>query len=187
VFNEPFPGDNGDDDAAWTCWRDGGACGQDRQGGTFEAAGMQDLVTAVRSTGAKNVIMLGGVQYSNNLSRWLEFKPEDPENNVVPAWHIYAHNRCNNEDCWNREVGPVASQLPLITGEMGETEEDCGREYIESVMGWLDERDASYVAWTWNPWKKCTDLITDFDGTPTPLYGAAVREHYMAAEEGAGE
>ena len=41
-FNEPFPDSNSDSDEAWRCWRDGGTC----VGFSFQAAGMQELVTA---------------------------------------------------------------------------------------------------------------------------------------------
>src|SRR4029077_2043461 len=64
LFNEPFPDNNADTPEAWRCWRDGGTC----TGMSYQAAGMQELVNAVRRAGAKNVIMLGGVQYSAGLS-----------------------------------------------------------------------------------------------------------------------
>src|SRR5712692_1361874 len=44
-FNEPYPDFNRDTDAAWDCWVNGGTC----PGMNFEAAGMQELVTAIRS------------------------------------------------------------------------------------------------------------------------------------------
>src|SRR5439155_1196812 len=67
IFNEPYPDSNQDTIAAWTCWRDGGTC----PGVAYTAAGSQELVNAIRGTGATNVIMVGGVQYTNTLSRWL--------------------------------------------------------------------------------------------------------------------
>ena len=35
---------------------------------------MQAMVNAVRATGATNVLMLGGEEYSNDLSQWLTYK-----------------------------------------------------------------------------------------------------------------
>src|SRR2546429_5816305 len=46
-YNEPYPDSNSDTVAAWTCWRDGGTC----RGQSFQAAGMQELVNAIRATG----------------------------------------------------------------------------------------------------------------------------------------
>jgi endoglucanase len=64
LFNEPYPDSNRDSNAAWICWCDGGAC----PGVSYPVAGMQTLVSAIRATGAANVILLGGVQYANSLS-----------------------------------------------------------------------------------------------------------------------
>jgi endoglucanase len=59
LYNEPYPDNNQDTTAAWTCWKNGGTC----SGVPFQTAGMQTLVTSVRNTGSQNVIMLGGVEY----------------------------------------------------------------------------------------------------------------------------
>src|SRR5207248_1920015 len=63
LFNEPYP-DRATSTVtqAWQCWRDGGTC----PGIGYEVAGMQDLVDAVRDTGAKNLILAGGIAYSND-------------------------------------------------------------------------------------------------------------------------
>jgi endoglucanase len=39
---------------------------------------MQTLVNAVRSTSANNVIMLGGLEYANDLTQWLQYEPTGP-------------------------------------------------------------------------------------------------------------
>src|SRR4029077_19436767 len=45
LYNEPYPDNQQNSTAAWTCWRDGGTC----SGVPFPAAGMQTLVNAVRA------------------------------------------------------------------------------------------------------------------------------------------
>jgi cellulase/cellobiase CelA1 len=66
LFNEPYPDRaTSTADQAWACWRDGGTC----PGIGYEVAGMQDLVDAVRGTGATNVVLAGGLTWSNDLSR----------------------------------------------------------------------------------------------------------------------
>jgi cellulase (glycosyl hydrolase family 5) len=92
LFNEPYPDNQQNSTAAWTCWRDGGTC----SGVPFQAAGMQTLVSAVRA-GATNVIALGGVGYSDYLSQWLAYKPNDPLGDLAAAWHVYNFNACNNQ------------------------------------------------------------------------------------------
>ena len=40
---------------------------------------MQDLVNAVRATGATNLILVGGVQYANAMNLWLTHEHGRPD------------------------------------------------------------------------------------------------------------
>ncbi len=176
LFNEPYP-DRATSDVtdAWKCWRDGGTC----PGIGYEVAGMQNLVDAVRGAGAKNVILAGGLAYSNDLSQWLTYRPTDPAGNLVAAYHVYNFNTCANESCWNSTLAPVAAQVPLVAGEIGEN--TCSHGFVDQVMKWFDDRNLSYLGWTWNTWD-CSSgpsLISDYDGTPT-AYGTGLRDHLRA-------
>lgn len=171
--NEPYPDNNSDTAAAWRCWRDGGTC----SGVSFQAAGMQEIVTAIRGTGATNVIALGGVQYSNALSQWLTYKPSDPLNNLVAAWHVYNFNICNTSTCWNSKVATVGAQVPVIATEIGD--DSCNATFMNALMVWLDAHNSGYLAWTWDTWgTTCGDiaLVRDYAGTPT-TYGQIYKTH----------
>lgn len=176
LFNEPYP-DRATSTAAqaWSCWRDGGTC----PGIGYEVAGMQDLLDAVRATGARNLVLVPGVAYSNDLSQWLAHRPADPAGNLAAAWHVYNFNTCSDEPCWDRTLAPVAAQVPLVAGEIGEN--TCGHAFIDRVMKWFDDRGLSYLGWTWNTWN-CSSgpaLITSYDGTPT-AFGIGLRDHLRA-------
>ncbi len=55
----------------------------------WTSAGMQSLLDAVRTTGASNVVLVGGVEFGNNMSQWLANMPRDPLNQMAAAWHPY--------------------------------------------------------------------------------------------------
>ncbi|WP_055638969.1 glycoside hydrolase family 5 protein, partial [Streptomyces griseoruber] len=178
LFNEPYPDRaTSTTTQAWQCWRDGGTC----PGIGYEVAGMQDLVDSIRSTGARNVILAGGLAYSNDLSQWLTYKPTDPAGNLAAAYHVYNFNSCASESCWNSTLAPVAAQVPLVAGEIGEN--TCSHAFVDQVMKWFDDRDLSYLGWTWNTWD-CSSgpsLISSYDGTPT-AYGTGLRDHLRALD-----
>jgi endoglucanase len=179
LFNEPYPerADNYDETEGWQCWLNGGS---DCVGISYSVAGMQTLVNAVRGTGANNVIMLGGLEYSNDLTQWLTYKPTDPDNNLVASWHSYNFNACSTQSCWTSHVEPVIAQVPVIAGEIGEN--DCADTYVDPLMAWLDSESTSYLAWAWNADFNCSSgpgLITDYNGDPTG-YGAGVESHLQA-------
>ncbi len=168
LYNEPH-------DVSWPCWRDGGTC----SGVGYAVAGMQSLVTVVRNTGATNVLMLGGLAYSNDLSQWLAYKPNDPLGNLAASWHVYNFNACNNTGCYDSQVAPVAQQVPLVAGEIGEN--DCGHGFIDTLMAWLDAHGGGYLGWAWDTFD-CGGfpaLISSYDGTPT-AFGIGFRDHLAA-------
>ena len=173
LFNEPYAERaTGSEDTGWTCWLSGGTC----PGIGYQVAGMQSMVNSVRATGATNVIMLGGLAYSNDLTGWLAHEPSDPSHNLVAAWHSYNFNSCANSSCWDAQIAPVLASVPVVAGEIGEN--DCGTGYVNSLMSWLDSHGASFLAWTWNTWD-CSSgpaLISDYNGTAT-AYGAGVKAH----------
>ncbi|GAA1917013.1 hypothetical protein GCM10009837_47590 [Streptomyces durmitorensis] len=178
LFNEPYPDRaTPTTEQAWVCWRDGGTC----PGIGYEVAGMQDLLDAVRDTGAKNLVLAAGIAYSNDLSGWLEHAPTDPAGNLAAAWHVYNFNTCSTSSCWDAQLAPVAAEVPLVAGEIGEN--TCSHGFIDSVMKWLDAHQASYLGWTWNTWD-CSSgpaLISSYDGTPT-AFGAGLRDHLAALQ-----
>ncbi len=170
LFNEPYPeqADAGNQAEAWQCWRNGGNC----PGIGYPVAGMQTLVNAVRSTGAGNVIMLGGLAWSNDLTGWLSHQPADPGHNLAASWHSYNFNACNAKSCWTAQIAPVIAKVPVIAGEIGEN--DCADTYIDPLTRWLNSKSTSYLAWAWDTDSNCATgpgLITSYTGTPTP-YGA---------------
>jgi endoglucanase len=175
LFNETWPqAAGGTEDQDWRCWlRGGSTCA----GISYRVAGMQSLVTAVRSTGANNVIMLGGIWWANDLRQWLAYKPADPDHNLAASWHSYNFNACSAAACWDTQIAPVIAAVPVVVGEMGE--KDCADTYIGPLMSWLDARSTGYLAWAWNADFACSagpGLITDFSGAPTS-YGAGYRSH----------
>lgn len=178
LFNEPYPdGGQWNTTDGWKCFRDGGTC----KGINYQVAGMQVLVNAVRGTGAKNIILVGGLAWSNSLAQWLQYKPNDPINNLAASWHSYNFNYCKQQSCWESSVGVVKAQYPVIATEFGEN--DCGGVYVTPLMQWMDSMEISYLAWTFNTWdcKSGPALITSYDkgGIPTG-YGTEVKDHYKS-------
>ena len=173
LFNEPYASRaTGDTTSGWQCWLNGGTCA----GIGYQVAGMQSMVNAVRSTGASNVLMLGGEEYSNDLTGWLQYEPTDPDGNLVASWHSYNFNTCSSQSCWTSQLAPVIAKVPVVPGEIGEN--DCGGSYIDSLTSWLESENTGFLAWTWDDWSGgCSSgpvLISDYTGTPTG-YGAAYK------------
>jgi endoglucanase len=182
LFNEPYASraDNSNSAEGWQCWETGSPC----TGISYPVAGMQQMITAVRSAGANNVIMLGGEEYANDLTSWLQDEPTDPDHNLVASFHSYNFNTCNSQSCWTSQVAPVAASVPVVAGEIGEN--DCAGTYITPLTTWMESVGISFLAWAWNADFACSSgpgLITDYTGTPT-AYGAAYKAILQALPAG---
>jgi endoglucanase len=165
LFNEP----NG---ISWSCWLSG--CEAPRG---FLTAGMQQLVDAVRSTGATQPVMVGGLALANKLgSEWLAHRPIDPLGQLVASVHVYGWVRPVE---LNSNIGVVAAQVPVVAGEIGET--NCADDDLETFLPWADEHDVSYMAWAWfvGGCSSYPSLISNYSGTPTN-YGIGYRNHLVA-------
>ena len=183
LFNEPYASraDNSNSAEGWQCWETGSPC----TGISYPVAGMQQMINAVRSAGANNVLMLGGEEYSNDLTGWLQYEPTDPDHNLVASWHSYNFNTCSTQSCWTSQVAPVIAAVPVVAGEIGEN--DCAGTYVTPLTTWLESEHTSFLAWTWDDWSGgCSSgptLITDYTGTPTS-YGAAYKAILQALPAG---
>jgi hypothetical protein len=167
LYNEPH-------DISWSCWLSG--C---TTSAGWRAAGMQQLLDAVRNTGATQPVMVAGLNWAGDLSGWLSHEPVDPQHQLVASAHIYDYSQCNTSTCWQQTVAPVAGSVPVVTGELGET--DCASGFISSYMSWADSAGVSYLGWSWDT-ANCSSgpaLISSYDGTPTN-FGAGFKSHITA-------
>jgi endoglucanase len=165
LFNEPFG-------ISWNCWREG--CVAPRG---FPVVGMQQLVNVVRKTGATQPIMVGGLEKASLAGQgWLNNHPKDPLGQLVASVHAYDQASVSR---FNRNIGVVAEQFPVVMGEVGEM--DCTHKDLDVLLPWADEHGISYLAWDWYTGGCTTSpaLISNYDGTPTN-YGIGYREHLLA-------
>jgi len=145
---------------------------------------MNELVSTIRETGARNVIAVGGIHWAEMLDQWLEYQPSDPLHNLVASFHNYQYNRfCKDATCYDTVLAQVAAAVPLYAGEVGPdtVDENCTADSVghtgfsERILDWLDNHGASYTPWSWNAWGDCYSLVSSYSGSPTPIWGREVQ------------
>jgi len=167
LFNEPH-------DISWECWQHGCLTTQG-----WRAAGMQQLLDAVRASGARQPVIVTGMNWGGDLSQWLEHSPTDPLGQIVAGVHVYSFSQCRDAACWDSTIGRVAGQVPVVTTELGE--DTCTGDFVREYLGWAERHEVDYLGWTWNTWdcRSGPALISSTDGTPT-AFGAALRDQLLA-------
>ncbi|HEY4332772.1 MAG TPA: cellulase family glycosylhydrolase [Ilumatobacteraceae bacterium] len=149
LFNEPYS--RGNHSVNWSCWANGGCNvpiendNESTSGTTYKAVGMKTLVAAVRGTGASQPILLGGLNYSNDLTGWLANAPADDQ--LVAAWHNYPGQGCSDTSCWDTTIVGVAAHVPVLMTEFGYEAGDSGQ--FQDTMTWADQHGMGYLPWAW--------------------------------------
>ncbi|WFB36608.1 glycoside hydrolase family 5 protein [Kiritimatiellota bacterium B12222] len=190
VFNEPHG-------ISWEVWRNGGFVGEQgkhdesafltdaekKANNGFESVGMQGLVDAVRSTGAKNIIIAGGVWWCNDLSGVVNGYALDDEtgNGIMYSWHTYHWH-----DGWEKKVMAAAEKYPIFLGEVGadvidftfvprnEVQENP-YTWVPDMLGFIQKYKINWTGWCFHP-AASPILITDWEYTPTPFWGNFAKE-----------
>jgi endoglucanase len=233
LFNEPYdPTDerSGDDENAadevnWGCWESGTK--PDPVGGgapplpcytqaydtnakpttRYQIVGMQTLLSDIRNVGATQPVMVGGLDYANDLGDttdangdgqgWMQHAPDDPLNQEAASFHNYQGKGCDNQTCWDSTVKSVAAHVPVVTGEFAEdnylaagcSPNPGANTFDDRYMNWADSSGVSYLAWVWlvddppQPGDDMCDrhgLLSAYDGTPLAPNGTAVHDHLVA-------
>jgi hypothetical protein len=178
LYNEPH-------DVSWDLWLKGGTVteragkrGKERQ---YEAVGMQALLDAVRSTGARNLVIVGGLDWSYDFSGILKGRQlSDPNGNgVVYANHAYS-TKGDTVARWVAKVETAAKTLPIIVSEFGNegrrgAAQATGDPWVRQVLQALEAHAWNWIAWDMHP-QAGPRLISDWKYTATPAFGAWVKK-----------
>lgn len=202
LFNEPALSNYVQGSATdWQVLLQGGALTQYHNENGFvslvwQAAGMQQLLDAVRATGATNVVLTAGLQYAGDLGQWLANMPADPLRSLGAVWHAYPAYGTTFGTAAYAAVDPVTQQnalnimtagVPVVITETGDQNSTgtVGSPYVSTLLPWADQSGISYLGWTWDDWNEPNfTLIKDAAGTPTDGYGAYFKAHLLCVATG---
>jgi endoglucanase len=166
LFNEPYADDTG---SAWDSTRLGlllnggsftlwdqarGSNSPTNTGLTFNVAGHQQLVTAIRNTGATNVILYSCPSWDNRPSQSLIVKPNDPLNQLAATIHYSGGTQSDWTNILNAGVPILETEFynPVISGNAG--------------YAWLQQNKIGYVMWGANNWGSNSDMSSLITHSP---------------------
>jgi hypothetical protein len=133
--------------------------------------GMQELYNTVRSSGATNLVVIGGLNWAYDLSGVPTHRVVG--NNIVYNTHPYNYPGKQPND-WDSGFGFLAQTDPVIATEFGNY--DCTKDYYQSFVNYAHLHRLSWSAWAWFP-GGCgfPALVSDWNGTPNAS-GLAVKD-----------
>lgn len=171
LYNEPH-------DVSWDIWKSGGWV-TEPEGLSYESPGMQGLLNVVRSMGARNVIVAGGLDWGYDLRGIPQYELDDSHGNVMYSTHIYPWK--GKEEDWNENIGHVIDKYPILVGEVG-SEPGVWSPYpdydpyiwSDEILSYIQKHELNWTAWDFHPYAG-PSLIEDWKYTPTPYWGAFVK------------
>jgi endoglucanase len=214
LFNEPFIGESSqsssDTQSSWYYILNGGASEAvfltaGNPGSialNWLTTGYQQLLNAIRATGATNVIVAGTDSWTQTMTAWLQNAPKDPLGQLAASWHPYPaapYGPANQvicpalPQCSAEEMSAVqailAAGYPVIATEFGDAvtaSPSATAPWASVLLPFADQNGISYLGWTWDAWSGATAdvLIADEAGNPTNGYGTYVKQHYQCVAAG---
>ena len=143
---------------------------------------MQKLVETIRATGAKNIIIAGGLDWAYDLSGILKgYALEDKTGNgIMYSAHIYPW-----KSDWQGKVLDVAAKYPIFVGEVGadvkkmsflplDRQEDPAT-WVPDMLGLIQKYKLNWTGWSFHVWATPV-MLSDWDYTPTPFWGEPAKE-----------
>lgn len=132
LFNEPALPATATD---WRLWADGGTAPAWRTHAPFTVVGAQALIDQIRATGARNVIIVDGLQWAESLSGQPPLA--DPAHELAFAVHPYFGGwmKPNALAAWNRNFGTIAAREPVIASEWSEHSGSKGCQEDFATLG----------------------------------------------------
>jgi endoglucanase len=114
LYNEPKVGGYSPSAANWDTWLNGG------MSSGFAVHGMQELYSTVRNAGADNLVIVGGLDWSFDLSGVASHAVMGT--NIVYNTHVYNQNP---ESSWYSSFAYLAANYPVIATEFGDHSGSC--------------------------------------------------------------
>jgi hypothetical protein len=181
IFNEPH-------DISWEVWRNGGFVSTGKKKADvvaenkeklkgFESIGMQALVDTIRNTGAKNLIIAGGLDWAYDLSGITRgFALDDPGGNGIGyVSHVYPWKRD-----WQGKFLDAAAKYPVVITECGapkermsfipESAHEDPSTWVPDFLGLVQKHKLHWTAWSFHP-KASPVLIKDWTYEPNDYWG----------------
>jgi hypothetical protein len=180
LYNEPH-------NTTWDVWLKGGDITESvgvgaRQGAftpvVYHTPGMQAMLDTVRATGARNVVVCGGLDWAYDLSGFLKgYQLKDPHGDgIVYACHAYPI-KGDTVAKWLVKLDAARPHIPIIMSEFGAqnrgADVDKPNAWVQQVVAAMRERNSNWIAWDLHPAAGPT-LISDWNYTPTPSFGSII-------------
>jgi hypothetical protein len=186
LYNEPH-------DITWEVWRNGGTVNEtvnkgksDEKKLTYVTPGHQEMVNTIRSLGANNLIIAGGVDWAYDLrgiASSYALTDTSDGNGIVYDSHIYPFKEWDGKNHSNKVLS-IADDYPVLIGEIGiDPEGQWGAAshptWLLDMLDWMDLNKLNWAGWCFHT-AATPSMISDWRYTPTKHHGAIIKQRLLS-------
>lgn len=157
--------------------------------GSAWADGNKQAISAIRSAGIKNMIMVdcaGWGQYPASVHDYGKSVFEsDPDKNTVFSIHMYEYAGGTSDMVRNNIDKSLAIGVPVVIGEFG-GQHTNGDVAEETILSYCTEKNVGYLGWSWkgnNSDLAFLDIANDWEGTSLTDFGKTLFGGYGGITE----
>ncbi|MFA6736794.1 MAG: cellulase family glycosylhydrolase [Saccharofermentanales bacterium] len=165
LFNEPTSV------SSWAQWANGGGevtVNTDEGQIVIQAVGHQQILDAIRETGAKNVVTISGRDWGYDLRFALDeaYRIEDNGGNGI-IYEIHPYPERTRD--YPVDIGHIALEYPIVVGELGPTygkdvshnmRNESDQAYMADVLKMMEDYEVNLTAWALGAWPHLIDTGT---------------------------
>jgi hypothetical protein len=143
---------------------------------------MQKLLESARETGAKNIVLIGGLEYAYDLSgiaKGYALEDRPGTDGIVLSTHIYPWKKG-----WAEKVLVAAEKYPIFVGEVGagaqkmswlpaSAQEDAAT-WVPAMLGFIQQHRFHWTAFAFHP-KAGPPMLEDWSYKPNSAWGVFVK------------
>jgi hypothetical protein len=191
LLNEPHG-------TTWEIWRDGGFLEEKKKPGDedtflteveklhnkrgYESPGMQKMLDTVRATGARNIVVIGGLDYAYDLSGIVNgFALKDSSGNgIMYSSHVYPWKKS-----WQKKFLDAAAKHPILLGEVGgdakkmtfipANHQENVETWVPAMLGLIQKHRLNWTGWCFHP-SASPRMLADLNYTPTSFWGQPAKD-----------
>jgi hypothetical protein len=203
LLNEPHS-------TTWEVWRDGGFIEEKKKAGDedaflspeeklhnkrgFVSPGMQKMLDTVRATGAKNIVVVGGLDYAYDLTGIAPYpavngRPgsstgypltDKSGNGIMYASHVYPWKKG-----WQKKFLDAAAKHPILLGEVGgdakkmtfipANHQENVETWVPAMLGLIQKHRLNWTGWCFHP-SASPRMLADLNYTPTSFWGQPAKD-----------
>jgi hypothetical protein len=191
LLNEPHG-------TTWELWRDGGFVEEKKKAGDedaflteaeklhnkrgFVSPGMQKVLDTVRATGARNIVVIGGLDYAYDLSGIVSgFALTDRSGNgIMYASHVYPWKKN-----WQKKFLDAAAKHPILLGEVGgdakkmtfipANHQENVETWVPAMLGLIQKHRLNWTGWCFHP-SASPRMLVNWEYKPTPFWGQPAKD-----------